>query len=64
MDRVDLRLAVYRAFAGTGRAPDAGALAAQLGAEASQVAAGLRREPSQAAAYLRSVGLSGSFWGL
>ena len=153
MDREDLRLAVYRAFAGTGRAPDAGALAAQLGAEVSEVVAGLselargrhlalgdrgeivggqvahflipaarmwddvvhtcahqrlfcsegcvddwlaasgsargsvmdlgtlwrlaahwydgrldrgyvRREPSQAAAYLRSVGLSGPFWGL
>jgi hypothetical protein len=24
----------------------------------------VRREPSQAAAYLRSVGLSGPFWGL
>ncbi|MGH3180218.1 MAG: organomercurial lyase, partial [Streptosporangiaceae bacterium] len=41
MDSEDLRLAVYRAFAGTGRAPDAGELAAQLGAEASEVAAGL-----------------------
>ena len=41
MDREDLRLAVYRAFAETGRAPDAGALAAQLGAEASEVVAGL-----------------------
>ena len=41
MDSEDLRLAVYRAFAETGRAPDAGALAAQLGAEASEVVAGL-----------------------
>jgi hypothetical protein len=41
MDREDLRLAVYRAFAETGRAPDAHALAAQFGAEASEVVAGL-----------------------
>jgi hypothetical protein len=41
MDREDLRLAVYRAFAETGRAPDASALAAQFGAEASEVVAGL-----------------------
>ena len=32
---------MYRSFAVTGRAPDAGALAAQLGAEASEVVAGL-----------------------
>ncbi|MGH3163836.1 MAG: alkylmercury lyase family protein, partial [Streptosporangiaceae bacterium] len=41
MDSEDLRLAVYRAFAGTGRALDAGELAVQLGAEAPEVAAGL-----------------------
>ena len=41
MDREDLRLAVYRAFAETGRAPDASALAAQFGAETSEVVAGL-----------------------
>jgi hypothetical protein len=48
MDSEDLRLAVYRAFAGTGRL-DRGYV---------------RREPSQAAAYLRGVGLTGPFWGL
>jgi hypothetical protein len=37
MDREDLWLAVYRAFAEAGRAPDASALAAQFGAEASEV---------------------------
>jgi hypothetical protein len=31
MDSKDLRLAVYRAFAGTGRAPEHGELAGQLG---------------------------------
>ena len=41
MDSEDLRLAVYRAFAETGRAPGSGALAAQLGAEAPEVVAGL-----------------------
>jgi hypothetical protein len=41
MDREDLWLAVYCAFAETGRAPDASALAAQFGAEASEVVAGL-----------------------
>jgi hypothetical protein len=40
MDREDLWLAVYRAFAEAGRAPDASALAAQFGAEASKVVAG------------------------
>ena len=41
MDSEDLRLAVYRAFAGTGRAPEHGELAAQLGASVQEVAAGL-----------------------
>jgi hypothetical protein len=41
MDTEDLRLAVYRAFAETGRAPQAGELAIQLGAEVSAVGAGL-----------------------
>jgi hypothetical protein len=33
MDSEDLRLAVYRAFAGTGRAPEPVQLAGQLGAD-------------------------------
>ena len=37
MDGEDLRLAVYGAFAGTGRVPSAGELAARLGVEASEV---------------------------
>ncbi len=41
MDSEDLRLAVYRAFAATGRAPDAGTLAAQLGTGVPEVADGL-----------------------
>jgi hypothetical protein len=41
MDGEDLRLAVYRAFAETGRAPDAGELAARFGVGASEVDAGL-----------------------
>ena len=41
MDSEDLRLAVYRAFAGTGRAPERGELAGQLGADVREVAAGL-----------------------
>ena len=41
MDAEDLRLAVYRAFAETGRAPQPGELAAQLGIGAPEVAAGL-----------------------
>ena len=41
MDAEDLRLAVYRAFAETGRAPGSGELAAELGVEAAEVAAGL-----------------------
>src|SRR5271165_1626847 len=41
MDLEDLRLAVYRAFAETGRAPGADRLARQLGAEALVVAEGL-----------------------
>jgi len=41
MDDEDLRLAVYRAFAATGRAPGHGELAAQLGASVQEVAAGL-----------------------
>jgi hypothetical protein len=41
MDAEDLRLAVYRAFAETGRAPQAGELAIQLGAEVRAVGAGL-----------------------
>ena len=48
MDREDLRLAVYRAFAETGRAPDASALAAQFGAEAWEVVAGLASWPAVA----------------
>ena len=41
MDAEDLRLAVYRAFAETGRAPEPDELAAKLGTEAREVAAGL-----------------------
>ena len=41
MDGEDLRLALYRTFAETGRAPDSSELAAQLGAEAPEVTAGL-----------------------
>ena len=41
MDTEDLRLAVYRAFAETGRAPGADELAGQFGVEAPVVAAGL-----------------------
>jgi hypothetical protein len=41
MDGEDLRLAVYRSFAGTGRGPDDGELAAQFGVGASEAAAGL-----------------------
>jgi hypothetical protein len=41
MDAEDLRLAVYRAFAETGRAPKPGELATELGTEAREVAAGL-----------------------
>jgi hypothetical protein len=42
MDLEDLRLAVYRAFAGTGRAPSGRDLAGQLGTSEPEVAAGLR----------------------
>ena len=41
MDGEDLRLAVYAAFAETGRAPRPGELAAQLGADVGEVTAGL-----------------------
>ena len=41
MDAEDLRLAVYHAFAETGRAPEPGELATKLGTEAREVAAGL-----------------------
>jgi hypothetical protein len=41
MDSEDLRLAVYRRFAETGRAPQADELAAELGAEIPVVTAGL-----------------------
>ena len=41
MDNEDLRLAVYRAFAETGCAPQADELAAELGAEIPAVTAGL-----------------------
>jgi hypothetical protein len=41
MDAEDLRLAVYRAFAETGRAPKPGELATELGTEVREVAAGL-----------------------
>ena len=41
MDYEDLRLAVYRAFAETGRAPGAGELAGQFGVEATVIAEGL-----------------------
>ena len=43
MDLEELRLAVYRAFATNGRAPDPAALARQLELSASDVLAGLRR---------------------
>jgi Alkylmercury lyase len=42
MDQETLRLAVYETFAATGQAPDAGDLAAQLGATSEEVDAGLR----------------------
>jgi hypothetical protein len=45
MDSEDLRLAVYRAFAATGRAPGPAALAARLGAGEPEVAAGLTDWP-------------------
>lgn len=41
MDAEELRVAVYDAFATTGRCPDAGGLAQQLGASDSEVVAGL-----------------------
>jgi hypothetical protein len=41
MDAEDLRLAVYRAFAETGRVPEPGELAGKLGTGAREVAAGL-----------------------
>src|SRR5215472_10122569 len=41
MDGEDLRLAVYRMFAETGRAPDTGTLAAQFGADRVAVGRGL-----------------------
>jgi hypothetical protein len=41
MDDKDLRLAIYRAFAATGRAPQHGELAAQLDASVQEVVAGL-----------------------
>ncbi len=41
MDREDLRLAVYRAFAATGRAPEPDELATELGADTSTVRRGL-----------------------
>jgi Alkylmercury lyase len=41
MDGEDLRLAVYRAFAETGRAPQPSELAGQLGADVREVTAGL-----------------------
>src|SRR5690349_23723608 len=41
MDSEDLRLAVYQEFAATGRAPDAGSLAARFGTGVSEVADGL-----------------------
>jgi len=77
MDAEDLRLAVYRAFAETGRAPEPGELATELVLDLGtlwRLAAHwydgrldrgyVRREPSQATAYLRGVGLAGPFWGL
>jgi hypothetical protein len=41
MDAEDLRLAVYRAFAETGRAPDSSELAGQFGVDVHEVAGGL-----------------------
>ena len=41
MDGEDLRLAVYRTFAETGRAPDSSELAGQFGVDVLEVAAGL-----------------------
>ncbi|MFZ1411300.1 MAG: hypothetical protein WAS07_07580 [Micropruina sp.] len=67
MDPEDLRLAIHRAFASTGRAPEATDLGATLGVTTAEVADGLaergytRQEPSAAADNLRSVGLSGRF---
>jgi hypothetical protein len=43
MDNEDLRLAVYRSFAETGRAPDTGALAAQFASDVPTVISGLER---------------------
>jgi hypothetical protein len=42
MDQETLRLAVYEAFATTGRAPDAQLLAQELGASSDEIEAGLR----------------------
>jgi hypothetical protein len=53
MDREDLRLAVYRAFADTGRAPEPGELAARLGADPAVVRAGLDE-----------LAATGPFWGV
>jgi hypothetical protein len=46
VDAEDVRLAVYRTFAGTGRAPDAGQLAEHLGAGLPAVTVGLDELPS------------------
>jgi hypothetical protein len=43
VDREDLRLAVYQAFAETGRAPDVAGLAVALGADRTAVARGLAK---------------------
>ena len=43
MDTEDLRIAVYRWFATTGRPPDALTLAVQFDGDESEVQAGLRR---------------------
>jgi hypothetical protein len=63
MDGEDLRLAVYRTFAETGRAPDSSELESGAHWYDGRLDRGyVRREPSQAAAYLRGVGLAGPFW--
>jgi hypothetical protein len=76
VDAEDLRLAVYRTFAGTAWLAASGLVRgyvmdlATLWRLAAHWYDGrlergyTRREPARAAAYLRGVGLSGPFWGL
>ena len=56
MDIEDLRLAVYRSFAATGRAPDNRDLAAQLGTGSTEIGEGLRELAAQRHVVLREGG--------